>query len=217
MNKVKIIAGAIVAVGVFLTPIFSENVNKTEMLYKWKHLNTSISHTTWELDESIGTESDKVEDYKIITVNQSKSFKSYMSYTSITDKTSTQYKVRQLAYTDEYGFRKIEDRYCVAVGTSITSTIGTYIDVVLQNGTVIPCVVGDIKADIDTNSDNITTSSNGCVCEYLVDTKMLPRCIKRTGNISNCYEEWMSPVEKIVVYERSVFDEQRSKSDIKHY
>jgi hypothetical protein len=101
----------------------------------------------------------------------------------------------------------IQDRFCVAVGTTVTSNIGTCIDVVLKNGTIIPCVVGDIKANVHTNSDNITTLANGCVCEFIISKKSLPRKIKRIGDISYCYEEWMSPVEKIIVYERSVFDE----------
>ena len=35
--------------------------------------------------------------------------KTFMSYTTITDKTSNQYILQQKAYTDEMGFRKIED------------------------------------------------------------------------------------------------------------
>lgn len=210
-KNMKIIASAVMAVGLFLAPNFAENINKTELIYEWERLNTSIPATTWELDEPIETENDEIEEIlkisKIVVINQTKSFKSYMPYDSVTTKSSKQYKVRQLAHTSEYGLRKVGDRYCVAVGTTIASNAGTYVDVILQNGTVIPCVVGDIKADIHTNTGNITTSDNGCVCEFLVNTKMLPRYIKKTGNISHCYEEWMSPVEKIVVYERSVFDE----------
>ena len=214
-KNMKIITSTIIVVGVFLAPLFTDYTTKTELIYEWQNLNTSLSASTWELDEScdeINTENDVIEIHKVVVINQSKTFKSYMPYDSITAKSSKQYKIRQLAFTSEYGLRKFEDRFCVAVGTSITSEVGTYIDVILKNGTVIPCIVGDVKADIHTNSDNITTSNNGCVCEFIVDMNQLPYVVRNkdntgSGNISHCYEEWMSPVEKIIVYERSVFDE----------
>lgn len=212
-QNMKLITGAILAVGLVFAPNFLENHNKTELIYEWERLNTSISSTTWELGEPIETEDEtgkEVEEtiLKTVVINQSGNFKSYMPYRAVTNTSSKQYKVRQLAYTSDFGLRKIGERYCVAVGTAVTSNTGTFIDVILKNGIVIPCVVGDIKSNADTNSDNITTSDNGCVCEFLTDTELLPNYIKRiTGNVSHCYDEWMSPVEKIIVYERSVFDE----------
>lgn len=212
MNKVKIITSVVLIVGLIFALFFTEKIEEKQMITEWMRPKT-LSSIAWEYEELIETEQIKeVEEekyviHKKVIVKQSSSFKSYMPYTAITSKTSKQYKLSQQCTTNELGLRMIQDRFCVAVGTGVTSEIGTYINVVLKNGIIIPCVVGDIKADIHTSSDNITTSSNGCVSEFLIDKTTLPRKIKRSGNISNCYEDWMSPVEKIIVYERSVFDE----------
>lgn len=97
-------------------------------------------------------------------------FKSYMSYDAITSKSSKQYILQKdYAYTGKYGIRQINGRYCVAIGTSFKVEVGTYFDILLENGTIIPCIVGDIKADIDTEDNNIVTTSNGCVSEFIVD------------------------------------------------
>ena len=72
-----------------------------------------------------------------------------MGYKTITDKTSKQYELQQMAYTDEEGFRKIDNRYCVAIGTAFGVYTGQMLDVELENGTVIECIVGDIKKEKD--------------------------------------------------------------------
>ena len=135
----------------------------------------------------------------------SKGFKSYMPYTAITSKSSPQYKLQHsYAYTGTYGIRQVDGRYCVAVGSAATSEIGVYIDLVLKNGTVIPCVLADQKANKDTLSDNLTTAGNGCVSEFLVDYNALNRNAKRAGDISACTSEWNSPVVEMRIYKKNV-------------
>jgi hypothetical protein len=213
MRKINnvIFASITVMIVVWISTLFfTKKVEEKQMITEWIRHKT-LSSIAWEYEEVTETEQiEELEEYithKEVVIEQSSSFKSYMPYTAITSKTSKQYELSQLCTTNELGLRIIQDRFCVAVGTTVTSEIGTYIDVVLKNGTIISCVVGDVKANVHTNSDNITTSTNGCVCEFIIDKETLPRKIKRSGNISYCYEEWMSPVEKIIVYERSVFNE----------
>ena len=129
-----------------------------------------------------------------------------MSYTSVTDKNSKQYKLQDYAYTGKYGLRQVNERYCVAVGTHFSMDVGTYFDLVLENGEVIPCIVGDIKSQEHTLRDRITTALNGCVSEFIVETRYLPYKVKNndftgTGDISDCYIGWDSPVTKIIVYD----------------
>ena len=78
--------------------------------------------------------------------------KTWMDYRTIKDPTTYQYKLKNMAYTGTYGVRMLYDRYLVAVGTGVCGKAGTYIDIVLENGTVIPCIIGDIKADIHTDA-----------------------------------------------------------------
>lgn len=132
-------------------------------------------------------------------------FKSYMPYTAITDINSKQYELQNQAYTGRNGIRTINDRYCVAVGTYFGASIGDYINLILENGTVIPCIVSDIKSDADTEYNNIATSVNGCVCEFVVDTSVMNKDARYNGDISSCQYEWESKVTKVKVYEYNFF------------
>ena len=143
----------------------------------------------------------KIKKYKEYNVPYNKGFKSYMDYRCITSTGSKQYKLQyHSAYTGNYGIRQINGRYCVAIGSYFTTDIGKYFDLVLENGTVIPCILADAKADRDTDKNNIVTEHNGCVSEFIVDTGSLYRKAKQMGDISYCNESWKSPVKKIRVY-----------------
>lgn len=144
-------------------------------------------------------------DFVMYNVPKTNGFKSYMPYTTITNKSSKQYKLQQIASTGEYGIRKVNGRWCVAVGTAFNADIGTYIDLILEDGFVISCVVSDIKQDIHTESNNMVTRANNCVSEFLVDPKALHKSIKKTGDVSSCNEFWKENVRAVVVYDKSVW------------
>lgn len=131
--------------------------------------------------------------------------KTYEPYTTITSVNSWQYKLQQKAYTNEDGFRMINGRYMIATGSGVSHDIGRYIDVVLENGTVIPCVIGDAKADAHTDREfHIMTKDSHCVSEFLVDTTVMDPDLLSTGNMSNYKEEWNSKVVKFVLYDKIV-------------
>lgn len=130
-------------------------------------------------------------------------YKSFMSYRKITDKSSPQYRLQNTeAYTGKYGIRQVDGRYCVAIGSYFASEIGTWFDLVLKNGTVIPCILADQKADCDTDGANIVTKHNGCMSEFVIDWDNLNRSAMRDGDISSCTESWNSPVDYVRVYEK---------------
>ena len=132
-------------------------------------------------------------------------YKSWMDYGTITMNGSEQ-KILQneYAYTGKYGIRQINGRYCVAIGSYFTTEVGTYFDLILENGEVIPCVLADRKDDGDTDSDNIFTSDNGCATEFVVDVEALKYSALNNGDISACCGEWDSPVETIKIYQKTV-------------
>lgn len=138
--------------------------------------------------------------YKEYQLPKTSGFKSFMGYKAITSVTSPQYKLQKKAYTGSYGIRQVDGRYCVAVGSHFTNTIGTKFDLVLENETVIPCILSDQKADKDTDVNNIVTVHNGCVSEFIVDVPNLDKNIKRMGDVSYGDPNWKSPVAKIRVY-----------------
>ena len=130
--------------------------------------------------------------------------KSFMDYKCITSKSSKQYKLQtNYAYTGDYGIRQVNGRYCVAVGSAFTTEIGTYIDLVLENGEIIPCILADCKDDEDTDINNIITH-DGSLAEFVVDTDFLSKTVKYTGDISNATENWKSKIIEVRVYERKV-------------
>ena len=124
-----------------------------------------------------------------------------MSYKAISNTGSKQYKLQQVAQSSYNGLRMVNGRYLIAIGTYFKADVGTYIDLVLQNGNVIPCVVGDIKSDEHTDSTRIFTSANNCCSEFITDNKHLPATVQMTGNVSNIQEGWNSPVANFIVYD----------------
>lgn len=130
--------------------------------------------------------------------------KTYEPYTTITSVNSWQYKLQQKAYTNEDGFRMINGRYMIATGSGVSHDIGRYIDIVLENGTVIPCVIGDAKDDAHTDQEfHIMTKKSHCVSEFLVDESVMNPDLLLSGNMSNYREEWNSKVVKFILYDKN--------------
>lgn len=130
--------------------------------------------------------------------------KTYEPYTTITSVNSWQYKLQQKAYTNEDGFRMINGRYMIATGSGVSHDIGRYIDIVLENGTVIPCVIGDAKDDAHTDQEfHIMTKKSHCVSEFLVDESVMNLDLLLSGNMSNYREEWNSKVVKFILYDKN--------------
>lgn len=145
-------------------------------------------------------------EYKTIkaTWNTRKSFESK----NVFGKKTRQQLLQNCAYTNGKGFRIVDGRYCIAVGSAVGDLVGTYIDVVLENGTVIPCVMGDQKAARDTDP-TCQRTANGCVSEFIVDVNALVRnCPKAAnmGDVSYAFPEWQSRVVEFRVYEKNALD-----------
>ena len=133
-------------------------------------------------------------------------FKSFMSY-RLFGRNTLQYKLQQQATTDVQGFRKIEDYYIIAVGSCFDAQIGQRVDLKLKNGEVIKCVIGDQKADKDTDQSNMF-SKNNCLSEFLVDIRTLNKTVKDRGDVSHFpEEEWNSPVTEVIVYEEFLLED----------
>ena len=145
----------------------------------------------------ISEDSIKFVDYDVPKNN---TIKSYMDYRYISAKASNQYKLQKsLGHTGNYGVRMVGDRYCVAVGSYYTTTIGQYIDIELENGYVIKGILADCKDDAHTDSTN-RINPNGSVVEFVVDTNALDYTAKIMGDISYV-DNWNSKIVNIRVYD----------------
>lgn len=133
------------------------------------------------------------------TVQGASSFKSWTNY-QLLSPNSSQGLLQTRAYTDEYGLRKVEDYYCVAMGTYYSNTIGETFLITLDTGVTFKAIICDVKSDIHTNETNQYTKSNGCMIEFYVDTELLYELARRMGDCSYIpgFSGMVINVEKIV-------------------
>ncbi|MBO7453463.1 MAG: hypothetical protein J6U54_24280 [Clostridiales bacterium] len=134
-------------------------------------------------------------------------FKSYMDYRCITCETSPQYKLQQYAWTDENGLRKVDDYYLVAMGSYYSSTVGDCFKITLDTGETFNVMIGDCKADKDTDSQHMyhpMRDGGGNVLEFIVDTRKLPREVRLMGTVSSIdiFEGDIESIEQITYQEK---------------
>ena len=162
-------------------------------------------------------ESIEYEEYEVPYNN----FKSYMPYQinnkSIFLQSSKQYQLQEKAYSTMTGLRMINGHYSVAIGTGYKDIeIGDYAEVILENGTIIKIIVGDIKADIHTDPTNKITKHDNSAIEFIVDIDKLDKLAKQMGDISYLTESYQSQVVKIRFYNRNYFNEQSEEINEKN-
>lgn len=126
-------------------------------------------------------------------------FKAYMDYQCITDTNSVQYSLQEQAYTDDRGFRRIGDDYCVALGTGLTSGCGERFLITLDSGYSFTAIVSDIKADIHTDSSNCYAprgENAGNIVEFIIDSDNADDYMLTCGTAS-CFEDLSGNVTSV--------------------
>ena len=171
-----------------IKPVYIEATQETDQILT-EH-NTIGSHS--EIEESRYISMGLPEDVD-------GSFKTYMDYGKITNKSSKQWHLQQLAYTDSEGFRKFNDSYLVVVGTYYADEVGKEFRVTLDSGIVFHAMVGDIKQDIHTDANNQYVTMNGDIMEFIVDVDKLDELTQKLGNVSNSgFEGSIIKIEEVV-------------------
>ena len=121
--------------------------------------------------------------YIDLDVPVNKPFKSYMDARMITDRNSSQYKLKSEYELDSSGIYIVDGRYACAVGSYYTNNIGTYFDIVMTSGEVIPCILADCKADEHTDSLGQYTLGNDSIVEFIVhEPTLIPNISNQCGN-----------------------------------
>ena len=97
-----------------------------------------------------------------------------MDWQAITDPSSNQWKLKQQAGMnfDEEGFGRINGRYVIAC-TSTYGQVGDYVDFYQEDGSVIQCIIGDIKSQSDTGCNECGHNNGLNVVEFVVDRDSL--------------------------------------------
>lgn len=136
-------------------------------------------------------------------VPENNSKKTYMDYRKITDTSSEQYKLQQNkdCYTTDTGFRKVNEYYCIAVGTYYSNNIGDKLIIHMENGESFKAIVADIKDDKHTDETNRQHRKDGSVIEFVVDTRKLPELVRKMGDISYMNEKTFKGEIKAIIKE----------------
>lgn len=143
------------------------------------------------------------------------SWKPYARHTAITLKTSPQYKLQQMASTDDNGLRYIVDedgvkRYCVALPVywagGTFDDVGRYFDVIMVNGATLHCVLGDIKKIEHSENGEGKFGAHGELLEFQVDQSKLPDIVRKSGDISRLGGAFEGNAKKVIVYDKNIFD-----------
>ncbi len=126
----------------------------------------------------------------------------YMDYRAITDTTSKQYALQQDPYcvVDERGFLMYRDNWYVVAMGSYWGKIGDKFIVRLDNGTIIPVIMGDYKANVDTDEEHYAYAKDGHVLEFLIDTSsssMINSNAVYYGLINQAFPEFDSKIVSI--------------------
>ena len=138
--------------------------------------------------------------YITMDVPSNNGFKSYMDCKYITDITSEQYKFKYDYLNTASGIFSVDGKYVCAVGTYYATEIGTRIDLVMESGEVVECIVGDVKANQHTDSLNRQHSVDGSVVEFIVDTDSLSDKARQMGDVSYADPRLMGEIQAIRVY-----------------
>ena len=131
-----------------------------------------------------------------IQAERRSTFKSYMSWKSITNRRSKQWALQQEAWTDANGLRRHGKHYIIAVGSGWGFKVGDIVKVSLSSGKTFTAVLGDSKSDRHTDKTN-RYSRNGCWAEFIVDIPKLDPYVRRSGDISNAgFPGYVVSIEK---------------------
>lgn len=165
--------------------------------------NIALSHftlssmTTSGYDDQLAT---KIEEGDTIKIPSGfGSVHTYMGWQKITSVTSTQYKLREQAGMnfDSEGFGRINGRYVIACTTTY-GNVGDYVDFYQEDGTIIPCIIGDIKNQNDAGCNKWGHENGHCIIEFVVNKDTWYNSGHANPGTQNCHPEWNKNLTKAV-------------------
>ena len=96
------------------------------------------------------------------------SFQPFMDYRTVTNPKTPSYSIvhSNNSYTDEYGLRRYNNDYLVALGSYYSTDIGDRFEVTLDTGKTFTVMMADGKWDIDCDENNMYTPTIDYNGEY---------------------------------------------------
>lgn len=105
----------------------------------------------------------------------------YMDYRAITDTSSKQWELQQVAWTDDQGFRRIGDDYCVALGT-FYGQVGDRFRITTDRGNVYSVIQADAKGWDSNGWYHVAGNGKINLVEFIVATEYLPNEVTVMGD-----------------------------------
>ncbi len=121
----------------------------------------------------------------------------YMGWQKVTDRRSQQWAFKKAAGMtfDSEGFGVVDNRYVIAC-TSTYGNIGDYVDFYQEDGTVIPCIIGDFKNQSDAGCNAYGHMDGDCIVEFVVDQKSWYQGSHANPGTDSCHPEWNQNIVK---------------------
>ena len=125
------------------------------------------------------------------------SIHTYMGWQKVTDRRSQQWAFKKAAGMtfDPEGFGVVDNRYVIAC-TSTYGNIGDYVDFYQEDGTVIPCIIGDFKNQNDPGCNAYGHLDGDCIIEFVVDQKSWYQSAHANPGTDACHPEWNQNITK---------------------
>ena len=212
MSNSRIKIFFIITTGLLLILTIKTNLKNEKLLNDLMEINENLLELNEELLEDNKNLLELIKDLEIKNpkspsrnmisrnVPKNSSRKTYMDYRKITDTSSEQYKLQQNkdCYTTDTGLRKVNEYYCIAVGTYYSNNIGDKLIVHMENGESFKAIVADIKDDKHTDETNRQHRKDDSVIEFVVDTRKLPELVRKMGDISYMNETFKGEIKAII-------------------
>lgn len=181
----------------FQTYIDNYNVSGSE-----SDRNIALSHFTLErstIANNSGTARPIEAGETIMIPEGLGAFHTYMGWQIINVVESDQYKLREQAGMnfDEEGFGRINGRYVIACTTTF-GKVGDYVDFYQADGTIIPCIIGDIKNQNDEGCTEWGHNNGQTIVEFVVDYDTWYNPDHVNPGTPNCHPEWNQYLTKAV-------------------
>lgn len=105
----------------------------------------------------------------------------YMDYRAITDTSSKQWELQQVAWTDNQGFRRMGDDYCVALGT-FYGQVGDRFRITTNRGNVYSVIQADAKGWDSNGWYHVAGDGRINLVEFIIQTEYLPSEVSISGD-----------------------------------
>lgn len=143
--------------------------------------NTKLWATVTTLQEEIAAIK-SMPQYIYRDVCSVSTFKSYMDFRTITNHSSTQWKLQQVATTEpNYGMRMIDNKYIMVAMSAQYGPVGTKYLISFDSGKSINAIVGEQKQEPCQASDS-------SMIEFIIDVAITPKSILRSGNFNDVFQ-----------------------------